>query len=268
MIRLVDTPWVDVEALDKETTVLMMVIGPTEQHGPHLPLGTDFLVAQEMARRMQRVLEEECGWTVVEAPPIYYVPAVLSRQYPGSVTVRKEHYRAYLEDVVASYAANGFKNGVLISTHIDPPFVLTTQLVLEGVNAQYKSRFIHGYERFPMEDVMSGRAPDIFGYGLEGDVHAGILETSSLSIAHSDLVRWDRAQSLEDQPIGFHELAQSRSFRQVGNGLGYTGYPRLASTRYGEIWYDRYGQMFRAILQSYCQGQDVFEQLSIKHLML
>lgn len=267
MIRLTETPWVDLAALSWDTTLWMMVVGPTEQHGPHLPLGTDFMVAQEMAYRMTRMIEDTCGWTVVEIPPIYYVPAVLSRDYPGSVSIRKERYRAYLEDVVESYAANGMTNGVLISTHIDPPFVQTTQDVLGEINARYGTRYIHGYERFPMEDVLSGKAPEIFGYRVSGDVHAGILETSSMAVARPELVHWDRARTLEDQPIEFDALAHSRSFRNVGNGQGYTGYPRLAHADYGETWYYRYGQMFAVVLQEYCRGEDVFDQLSIAHLI-
>ncbi|PSR21658.1 MAG: hypothetical protein C7B45_10090 [Sulfobacillus acidophilus] len=267
MKRLTEMSWVDIGELPRATTLWMMVVGPTEQHGPHLPLGTDFMVAQEMAQRMTRFLEGECGWTVVEVPPLYYVPAVLSREYPGSVSIRKERYRAYLEDVVESYAKNGLLQGVLISTHIDPPFVHTTQEVLRAINVRYGARYIHGYERFPMEDVLSGDAPELFGYHFPGDVHAGILETSSLTVARPELVQWDRARSLEDQPIEFAVLAQSRSFRCVGNGLGYTGYPRLANAHYGEIWYHRYGRLFGAVLQSYCQGEDVFERLSIAHLI-
>lgn len=267
MIRLTETSWVDLADLSWDSTLWMMVVGPTEQHGPHLPLGTDFMVAQEMAYRMTRVIEDTCGWTVVEVPPIHYVPAVLSRDYRGSVSIRKERYRAFLEDVVESYARNGMTNGVLISTHIDPPFVQTTQNVLAAINDRYGTRYIHGYERFPMEDVLSGEAPEIFGYHVKGDVHAGILETSSMTIARPELVHWDRAISLEDQPIEFDALAQSRSFRNVGNGQGYTGYPRLAHADYGEVWYHRYGQKFAAILQQYCRGEDVFHQLSIAHLM-
>ncbi len=266
-MRLVDTTWVDLESVCRETTLLMMVVGPTEQHGPHLPLGTDFMVAKEMARRMTQVVEEECGWLVMEVPPIYYVPAVLSREYPGSVSIRKEHYRNYLMDVMESYATNGFSHGILISTHIDPPFVITTQSVLMEINLRYGTRYIHGYDRFPMEDVLSGRAPEIFGYQLPGDVHAGILETSSMAVARPELVDWARAKLLEDQPIEFQDLAKTQSFLEVGNGLGYTGYPRLASVEYGQLWYHRYGRMLRDVLIAYCRGDDVFDRLSLDMLV-
>lgn len=266
MMRLEELSWPQVEELPKETTALVMVLGPIEQHGPHLPLGTDIYVAQEMVNRMVPICEEE-GWTVVEVPPVYYVPAVLSRKYPGSVSVRKHHFGLYLEDIMVSHAETGFINGILISTHIDPPFVTTTQDVLAQINARYGTRFIHGYERFPMEDVMSGLAPKLFGYHMDGDVHAGVLETSSMSIARPDLVNWNVAGILDDQPVEFEELAESRSFRDVGNGLGYTGYPRLADRRFGEVWYSRYGQKFGDVLRDYCHGQDVAERLSITHLL-
>lgn len=262
-----ESSWREISRLSPQSTVLVMVVGPTEQHGPHLPLGTDFYVAEEMARRMIVLLEEEIGWTVVEAPPLYYVPAVLSRGYPGSVSVRKQHYASYVADVMESFAANGLQNGILISTHIDPPFVTATQDMLKRINEEFGSRFIHGYERFPMEDVMSRRAPQIFGYERPGDVHAGILETSSLSVARPYLVNWDVAKGLEDQPIEFDDLARTGSFLEVGSGDGYTGYPRLADRKYGELWYSRYGEKFASVIRAYCRGEDVWDRLSISHLL-
>ena len=44
--------WPQAQEAFKRTSVVVVPIGSTEQHGPHLPLGTDFLVAQELARRL------------------------------------------------------------------------------------------------------------------------------------------------------------------------------------------------------------------------
>ena len=44
--------WPQAQAAFKRTTFVIVPTGSNEQHGPHLPLGTDFLVAQELARRV------------------------------------------------------------------------------------------------------------------------------------------------------------------------------------------------------------------------
>jgi creatinine amidohydrolase len=260
--------WTEIAELDPARSAVVMVVGPTEQHGPHLPLGTDVMVAEEMARRMIHLLEDEVGWTVVMAPMIAFVPSVLSRSFPGSVSVRKQHYQDYVTDVLASFAENGLRHLILISTHIDPPFVRATQAACRAVNETWGVRAIHGYERFPLEDVMSGRAPEIFGYRLTGDVHAGILETSSMLVARPELVRRGVAAELPPQPVEFDELARLRSLRDLGNGLGYTGYPALGEIEYGKIWFERYGRLFGDVLRRYAAGEDVTAELALDALTL
>lgn len=266
MHELRNMTWTEIAQLDPERSAVVMVVGPTEQHGPHLPLGTDVMVAEEMARRMIDVLEDEIGWTVVRAPMISFVPSVLSRSFPGSVSVRKQHYQDYMTDVLESFAANGLRHLILISTHIDPPFVRATQLACRTVNDTYGVRAIHGYERFPLEDVVSGRAPEIFGYRVTGDVHAGILETSTMLVARPELVRTPIAAALPPQPTEFRELAGLSSLRDLGNGLGYTGYPSLSQAEYGKIWFERYGRLFGDVLRRYAAGEDVTPMLAIDDL--
>ena len=42
--------WTDVKELDKKSTVILLPVGSTEQHGPHNPLGTDFMIAEYIAK--------------------------------------------------------------------------------------------------------------------------------------------------------------------------------------------------------------------------
>lgn len=260
---LLNMTWTEVQALDWANTVWVMVVGPTEQHGPHLPLGTDVFVAQAMAERVMRFIETEVGWSVVEVPGISYVPAVLSRHYPGSVSIRKRHYRVYLQDILGSYAANGLSQGILVSTHIDPPFVRETQAACLEINERYGVRFIHGYEKFPLEDLISGRAENVFGQVVRGDVHAGVLESSAMLAVAPELVRHEVMVNLSEQSVAFGQMAELQSFRDLGNGLGYTGKPPESEARYGEIWLEHYGSLFLDVVRDYCAGQDVFDRLAI-----
>lgn len=267
MLNLLSCSWTDIDALDPARRILLMVLGPTEQHGPHLPLGTDIFAANEMSRRMAEIMEDECGQIVVEAPPLYFTPAVLSREFPGSVSIRKHHYRAFLSDVLTSYADNGLHQAVLVSSHIDPPFVLATQRVCQEINQKYGTRYISGYERFPLEDITYNRTQAVFGYEKPGDVHAGLMETSNTLLIRPDLVKTQLLPHLEPQPMTFEVMAQLRSLKNFALGQGYTGYPAEAQAHFGTLWFARYGEMFGNILRDYCRGEDVFERLSIEHLL-
>jgi creatinine amidohydrolase len=61
----------ELEALSRERTLILFPVGILEDHGPHLPIGTDFLTASELTARLARYWEEKNpGWTVVVAPGV------------------------------------------------------------------------------------------------------------------------------------------------------------------------------------------------------
>ena len=122
-LRLEQVPWTRVAELDLARTAVFILSGPLEQHGPHLPLGTDLfqaaLVRDAIARRVLR-----SGWNVLLAPPLPYTTAVLSRSYPGSVSIHRAHAADFFSDLLASFAAHGLVHLVVFSQHLDPPHVL------------------------------------------------------------------------------------------------------------------------------------------------
>lgn len=268
MIDLLTATWTDIAHIDDSQRVLVMVLGPTEQHGPHLPFGADLYAAEEMVRRIVPIIEEQHKRIAIQAPAVCYVPAVLSREYPGSVSVRKNHFRDYLTDVLASFASNGLSHAILVSSHIDPPFVGAVQAACKAINDHYGAHYISGYERFPLEDVASGISPQVLGFPPEmaGDVHAGLMETANTLYLRPDLVRLDVAAELAPEPLPFQEMRHLRSLRNTGSGLGYVGFPAQARPDYGKHWFDRYGQMFGAVVDRFLDGDDVWNDLSIEHL--
>ena len=52
MRRLIHMTWQELDALDREKAIIVIPIGSVEQHGPHLPLGTDFLLAEKLVERL------------------------------------------------------------------------------------------------------------------------------------------------------------------------------------------------------------------------
>lgn len=89
---------------------MLVPVGSLEQHGSHLPIGTDTLVAVEIARRVG----EKSG--LVVAPPIYYCPSQLEGMR-GTFTVRPGTMSSYLADICRSFALQGFKRIVFINGH-------------------------------------------------------------------------------------------------------------------------------------------------------
>ncbi|WP_331235804.1 creatininase family protein [Natronorarus salvus] len=89
----------------------VLPVGSTEQHGPALPLGTDFLTAEALA-----ATAEDRSDTVV----LPTVPVGVSdhhRQFHGTLTVPPETFEAYVEGTIESLASHGVENCVVVNGH-------------------------------------------------------------------------------------------------------------------------------------------------------
>lgn len=244
---------------------MFLLSSPVEQHGPHLPLGTDLIQAGSVMRRVALRVAAR-GWNVLVAPPIPYTTAVLSRVFPGSTSVRSRHLEGFFTDVIASFSANGFRDVVIFSQHLDPPHVLAWEHACAEA-AQLGARAIEGYERLVFDDLRSGALSDLFGTAGAGDSHAGVFETSVVMAARPGLVRKEVASGLVPMPVDFdRELRAATSFRDVGDGRGYTGAPAAASAAIGRALLRRYARRFGDLVLAHLQGDDMRERLSIAAL--
>ena len=74
------------------------------------------------------------GYPVVVAPTVPYVNALFSLPYPGSVSIRRKVVEEYLFGLLASFASDGFRNLVVVSQHVDPPWVRAADKACERVS--------------------------------------------------------------------------------------------------------------------------------------
>ena len=81
MKLLEEMSWQEIEEGQKETKTVILPVGATEEHGPHLPTFTDTIQALETARAVAQRRE------VFLAPPIHYGVCRSTRGFPGTITV-------------------------------------------------------------------------------------------------------------------------------------------------------------------------------------
>jgi creatinine amidohydrolase len=167
------------EAFKRYPVAVLPVGAGTKEHGPHLPLGTDLMVVEELARRVVEAAP------VVMLPPLAYgyFPAFVD--WPGSVSVEPAHFAGTVGDIIRSLARHGMRKFLVIdygfSTH--PPLrTLSYQVHQElGVHVAVTNAMALGAEaaRALAEQESGG--------------HADELETSCMLVIRPDLVRVDRA---------------------------------------------------------------------------
>ena len=258
--ELKEMTWQDVERLDRENTVVMIACGPMEQHGPQTPLGTDLYIAEYVMHQCAEHLADH-NYPVIIAPTVPYVNALFSLPYPGSVSIRRKVVEEYLFDLLGSFAADGFRHLVLASQHVDPPWVLTAHGVCERINEEYGARAIHGFERLVV-DLLADPSPlDATGLDSRGEAHAGAFEVAPMLYVQEHLVRKQLLGELPVQPIEFSHFGEAESFRELGNGLGYTGDLSQATEEIGERIIEHYANRFKDLILRHVRGEDVYDLL-------
>lgn len=96
--------------------ILILPIGSTEQHGPHLPTGVDYLLVSEVARRTAAALEAS-GVPALVAPVMPFGLADHHMAFGGTFTLDEAAFRAVLAGLVRSGQRQGFAKIVLLNGH-------------------------------------------------------------------------------------------------------------------------------------------------------
>jgi creatinine amidohydrolase len=198
--------WTDVAAVAGES-VLVVPVGSTEQHGPHLPLGTDTEVAVALAERLAAARPD-----VLVAPPLPYGSAGEHAAFPGTLSIGATALELLLVELVRS--ADAFAGVVLVSGHggnAAPLSAAVARLCSEG-------------------RTVLGWTPRVPG----GDAHAGRTETSLLLALAPETVRLDAAEPGDVRPLAAVIGALRRNGVAAVSPNGVLGDPTGATAEEGE----------------------------------
>jgi creatinine amidohydrolase len=196
---------------------LIVPIGTTEAHGPHLPLGCDAIIVERLADD----LSAEFG--VLRAPAIEYgVNAETPHPSPGNGSVRKKTLHALLNDLLASWEATGIREFILLTAHAHEAH---QEALATVITAEARVRVVDIFAMH-FEDLLTGQAE-----ALHGDE----VDTSLLLYLAPDLVNMRLAQ---DYSLSPDEQRRHRRGYGPSNHVP-VGRPTLASAETGRALYTR-----------------------------
>jgi len=173
--------WQEVEACRDEGTRLAIIpVGSVEQHGFHLPEGTDTMVAIRLAEdAAQRT-------NVVVTPPLWFGWSPHHLALPGTISIRPEILSEILFDIVSSLATQGFTRFVIVNGHriANIPWI---QISAEKAQRELGVKVVIYDPAY-----MSKEIADRLGFGEVG--HAEEIETSHMLHIMPNLVRMEKAR--------------------------------------------------------------------------
>lgn len=189
--------------------VALLPLAAVEQHGPHLPLGTDAMICDAVIDAAGERLGEAVR--VLRLPTQRVGVSPEHESFPGTLSIEPEIALAAWTAIGAAVARAGIRKLVAFNSHGGQPGVVDQMAV--------RLRRSHG--------MMVTRA-NIFGFGapdgavgadeLRHGLHGGLVETSLMRVIRPDLVRMELARDFRSRDQ--HIVAASRVLSAEGAGIG------------------------------------------------
>ena len=225
------------EALTRGAVVILPV-GSTEAHGPHLPLATDVIISEEMSLRAAEKLSAS-GLETLVLPAIAYSVTDFSADFPGTISIRKETAVSLIHDICVAVYEQGARLIAVANSHLEPEHIASINDAIEAVKRETGRPVA-----FP-DKTRRRWAEKLTEEFRRGDCHAGSYETSLIMAARPELVREDIRLTLERVPISIAEKIRegARTFNEAGGTAAYFGDPRAASRAEGEAIYEALSEM-------------------------
>ncbi len=219
--------WEEVRDLDSERTVAILPVGAVEAHGPHLPLGTDVIIAEAMARSAAEALASK-GWSALMLPPIWYTQASFAEAFPGTISVSGSAVVSTVVDIARSLGAARIRTLALANAHLDPAHVAALRRATGQAAPGCRIVFAD-----ITRNEAAARLTDEF---RSGACHAGRYEGSVVLAEAPELVRMDIAAELPGNPASLVEAMRSglRTFEEAGGPDAYFGSPAEATADEGQ----------------------------------
>jgi creatinine amidohydrolase len=177
---LQEMTWTDVRDYLETNDMVIIPLGSTEQHGPHLPLGTDYYEATEMSK----MISAQTG--VLVAPVLLSGYSIYHSGFQGSLSLKPETMEQVLFETAEMLIKYGFRRFMFFNYH--------------GGNHIVESKVIHRINHSTEAVAVAIGAGSPFQRiddrieGVMYDTHAGINETSIMLYLKPELVKMERAE--------------------------------------------------------------------------
>jgi creatinine amidohydrolase len=246
---LAELTWEEVRGLDRAHTVALLPCGALEAHGPHLPLATDIVIAEAMARDGAERLDA-AGLNTVLLPSLAFTAAPFAAEFEGTLSVAPATVTALVLDLARELTRQGFALLGVANAHLDPAH---RKSLAEAAARARSERLLKLVCPDLTRKPWAKRLSEEF---RSGACHAGRFEGSIVMAARPDLVREEIRHGLEPNPASLSSAIQvgARTFAEAGGPRAYFGWPADASAEEGRRSVAVLGSILAEAVQSALGG--------------
>jgi creatinine amidohydrolase len=249
---IADETWPELGDYFADESLALVPLGSTEQHGPHLPLATDHLIAEAFAREAA----DRTGYLCT--PTINVGVSPHHRQFHGTMWVDAPQFRDYVESFTRNLAYHGIDRVIYVNAHggnVDH---------LREVGRRLRDDEVMYAIEWMWDESIPELVDDLFA---QNGPHGGPKETAMIQHLHGHLVRDDQLEAARDGGVPDVDAAEtikhgSRTFYDAADntGNGVLGDQTDATAEKGE-------RLFEAATDQLCQLCDWLDDQPFEDLL-
>jgi len=239
ILKFEELNWKQIQNLNNEKTIFYLIISPLEEHGPHLPVGTDLITARDVIYEATKILlKKKPDLNYVIFPSIPIGSCKFNTDFPGSISVNSK----IVKDVVYSYgsaiAKYKFKYLVISTFHMAISHLKGIYSAIKKLERDFNIKICEPWGPFFFNKEIDKKEPKL-GFDTAKEIHAGFRETSLMKYQYPYLVdeSYKKLQNI------YRDLESPRiigkKFKQLGLKEGYVGSPSKANADYGRWFFNQ-----------------------------
>lgn len=215
----------EIAAQLKRNPLVIYPAGSVEQHGPHLPTGTDIFASNVIGH----AVAERMDGLVLPALPLGVTP--MHRPFEGTITLTPDTYMRVVTETCASTAEHGAKYLLILNWHEGN--IPSLAIAAEDLHRRYGMTVLTVQACYV--------ANDLYGHQCGGLTHGGEIEALAVMAYRPDLVHLDRIDYSSDHKHGHHmdKLRRTQAYQPVLTDIrsiaptGWFGTPEHATIEKG-----------------------------------
>jgi creatinine amidohydrolase len=216
----------EVKALSEKEAIVLIPVGSIEQHGPHLPLGCDTIIATEMSMKAAEKLSKNSIPSIV-SPSLAVCNSTHHMSFAGSMTLTPQSFITVLLEYCRNIASHGFRKIVIVNGHGGNNHPIQTALV--AINEElgfpvYQINYYTGLTKEITRSILSTQDSMIHACESETSLMLAIDETLVDPVYKETSGSMSMGTSLEDKGLvsTFHRMESHTENGVMGNSYAAT----------------------------------------------